>query len=342
MSPPQDVEVFLSGLLFHDLVLTGLDHPPKPGTEAWSTGMGAGPGGIANFAVALARLGIRTGLAAAFGDDRHGRDCWAALQSEGVDLSWSRRFTGWGTPVTVSLAYDGDRALVSHGTEPPEMPVDPPRARAAVLHIGPEPAPWLERSSLGLVFADLGWDPSGHWSQDALARLARCHAFMPNATEAMAYTRTDTPEAAVAKLAESVPLAVVTRGRHGALAIDGSTGETASVDGLPVPAVDPTGAGDVFGASLVAATLAGRPLTERLRFANLSAALSIQRPGGSLSAPRWAGIAGWWRSAATDPRLRDDYAFLADLIPADIPADVPTDIPTVSPSSKEHEDGTLP
>ncbi|KAB2341112.1 carbohydrate kinase family protein [Actinomadura rudentiformis] len=321
-----DVDVLLSGLLFHDLVFTGLDQPPKPGTEAWSTGMGAGPGGIANFAVTLARLGLRTALATAFGDDRSGRDCWDTLETEGVDLSPSRRFGGWTTPVTVSFAYDGDRALVSHGTAPPELRVTPPGARAAVLHIAQERVPWLERSDLGLVFADLGWDPSGEWSPDALGQLAHCHAFMPNAHEAMSYTRTDTPEAAVAKLAELVPLAVVTRGAGGAVAIDGSTGETASADGVPVAAVDPTGAGDVFGASLVAGTLAGWPLAHRLRFANLSAALSVRRPGGSLSAPGWAGITEWWRAVPADPELRRAYAFLDDVIPDVIPA-APAPVP---------------
>ena len=121
MSHSAEVDVFLSGLLFYDLVFTGLDQAPKPGTETWTTGMGAGPGGIANFAITLARLGVRTSLAAAFGDDRNGHDCWETLNSEGVDLSPSRRFDGWTTPMTVSLAYDGDRALVSHGTQPPRL-----------------------------------------------------------------------------------------------------------------------------------------------------------------------------------------------------------------------------
>jgi sugar/nucleoside kinase (ribokinase family) len=315
MSQSEGVDVFLSGLLFHDVVFTDLDQAPKPGAETWAGVMGEGPGGIANFAVTLARLGLRTALAAAFGDDRNGRACWETLEAEGVDLSPSRRFAGWITPVTVSLAYDGDRALVSHGTEPPELDSLPPGARASVVHLGSVPVPWLERSTSGLIFADLGWDPSGQWSPQVLEQLTHCHAFMPNAHEAMSYTRTDTPEAAVTKLAELVPLAVVTLGSDGALAIDGSTGETASVDGFRVHAIDPTGAGDVFGASLAAATLAGWPLADRLRFANLSAALSVQRPGGSLSAPGWSEIADWWHTAADDLRLRRDYAFLDGVIP---------------------------
>ena len=97
----------------------------------------------------------------------------------------------------------------------------------------------------------------------------RCHAFLPNASEAMAYTRTDTPRDALYALADRVPLAVVTNGAHGALAIDSATGEEAQVPALRVPALDPTGAGDVFGAGMVLGTLAGWPLADRLAFAAL-------------------------------------------------------------------------
>jgi sugar/nucleoside kinase (ribokinase family) len=321
------VDVFLSGLLFFDVVFTGLDHAPALGAEVWSTGMAAAPGGIANFAVALSRFGMRTELAAAFGEDFHGRHCWHTLaEQEGVGLSKSRRFDGWPMPLTVSLAYDGDRALVTHGGDlpvtPDELIGDPPSSRATVVHIGTEPEQWLAKAHAdgSLVFADVGWDPSHEWTPDLLDRLAVCHAFMPNEHEAQAYTRTDTPQAAVSRLAELVPLAVVTRGRDGAVAIDSSTGEKASVPGLPVRAVDPTGAGDIFGASLVMATLAGWPLIERLRFANLAAALSVQRLGGAPAAPGWDGIARWWHTLnrdSGDAGLRRDYAFLSEVIPAD-------------------------
>ncbi|MGW1365457.1 carbohydrate kinase family protein, partial [Streptomyces chartreusis] len=42
-------DVVLTGLLFYDLVLTGLGKPPTPGEEIWTGGMGCGPGGIANL-----------------------------------------------------------------------------------------------------------------------------------------------------------------------------------------------------------------------------------------------------------------------------------------------------
>jgi len=322
VTEPQPPDVFLSGLLFADIVFSGMEKPTL-GTETWTRGMDSGPGGIANFAVALRRLGLRTGLAAAFGADMLGDYCWAELAGrEGVDLTRSRRFPGWRTPVTVALAYDEDRALVTHGQPPPlsadDLVGQPPASRAAAVHIGEEPQEWLVRAHAQgtLVFADLGWDPSGEWAPEVLEQLSHCHAFLPNAGEAMAYTGTSTPAAALSRLADLVPVAVVTLGPDGALAVDNTTGESGSVPGLAVTTLDPTGAGDVFGAAFIFATLADRPLAERLRFANLAAALSVQRLGGAMAAPGWADIAGWWRTArAGDPGPGRDYAFLDSWIP---------------------------
>ncbi|RYV53052.1 carbohydrate kinase family protein [Pengzhenrongella frigida] len=317
-------------MVFLDIVFTDLPRAPTPGTEVWTGGMGSSPGGIANLAVATARLGLRTTLAAGFGDDGYADWCRRVLaDQEGVDLSLSRTFEHWHTPVTVSMAYDGDRAMVTHGHPNPVGPAEmigiAPRTRAVIVELEDEPW-WLPARAAGaLVFADVGWDPSGVWDRRVLDQLNGCHCFMPNEVEAQAYTRTATPEAALAALADRVPLAVVTGGVRGAMAVDGSTGERASVPSVPVTAIDPTGAGDVFGASLVVGTLAGWPLEHRLRFSALCASLAVQQFGGALAAPGWGDLADWWSTltaAATagDPRarsLRDDYGFLPDVLPSE-------------------------
>jgi len=326
-----DCDVFLTGTVFLDIIFTGLDSAPVRGTESWARGMGQSPGGVANMATALARLGLRTTLAAAFGDDHYGDYCWDALaQGEGIDLSMSRTVPGWHSPVTVSMAYEGERTMVSHGHEAPPpadpgpFPECPPRARAAVASLVPgRQEEWIasaaDRGSR--IFADVGWDETGRWDLAGLADLEHCEAFLPNAEEAMRYTRTDCPRAAARALAEKVPLAVVTLGAEGAYAVDGATGETAEVPGIAVETLDPTGAGDVFVAGFLTGTLAGWPLADRLAFAGLTAALSVQEFGGSLSAPGWAEIAGWWQQLRTGPRGTPEalrrYAFLEDLLPAD-------------------------
>lgn len=346
-----ELDVFLSGQLFFDIVFTGLAADPSPGTEVWTSGMGSLPGGIANLAVAASRLGLRTGLAAGFGDDVYGSFCWKVLaQQEGVDLTRSRCFRGWHSPVTVSLSHHGDRSMITHG-HPLPVPVreligTPPASRAVIAELtapdgtdgadgadgaegadgghGGDPCWWLEASAAGAkVFADVGWDPTGAWDVATLDRLGSCYAFLPNQVEAMAYTRTDSPEQALHRLADRVPVAVVTRGEGGAIAVDAETGEEAAVPALPVEAVDPTGAGDVFGASFALGTLARWPLAERLAFSALCSSLAVQQFGGSLAAPGWGDIVDWWRATGERARAGDAgaselasrYGFLADLLP---------------------------
>ncbi|MGX1513858.1 sugar/nucleoside kinase (ribokinase family) [Streptomyces collinus] len=330
--PPWDV--YLTGTVFLDVIFTGLDSAPVRGTESWARGMGSSPGGIANMATALARLGLRTSLAAAFGDDHYGDYCWDALsRGEGIDLTPSRTVPGWHSPVTVSMAYEGERTMVSHGHEPPPeepSPDCPPGARAAVASLAPGTgAPWIARAAARgtRVFADVGWDDTGAWDLAALPDLAHCEAFLPNAEEAMRYTGATCPRAAAHALTEHVPLAVVTLGADGAYAVDRRTGESAEVPAIEVEALDPTGAGDVFVAGFVTGTLAGWPLADRLAFAGLTAALSVQEFGGSLSAPGWGEIATWWRKVQSledqDPAALSRYAFLAGLVPDDLVAPWP-------------------
>ena len=337
-----DVDVFVWGTVFLDVIFTGLDRLPDGGQEVWAEGMGSCPGGIANLAVAARRLGLRTSLAAVFGDDAYGDFCWETLADlEHVDLSRSCRFDGWHTPVTVSMAVNRDRGMVSHGHPPPvgltELIGRPPRARAVMAELAEgrqlvdrDQPTWVQkaRDDGALVFADVGWDPSGRWSAEVLDQLDVCHAFLPNAREAMAYTRTETASEALYALADRVPLAVVTNGEEGALAIDSSTGEEAVVPALRVKALDPTGAGDVFAAAMVLGTVAGWPLNQRLSFAALCSSLSVQQFGGSLAAPGWGDLADWWHqqraSTATDSyhhSLVRRYSYLDDLVP-DVPQGV--------------------
>lgn len=326
------VDVFITGTVFLDIIFTGLTGMPTLGTETFASGMGSAPGGVANLAIAASRLGLRTALAAAFSTDAYGDFCWTTLaEQEDVDLSCSRRFENWHSPVTVSMAMGGDRAMVTHAHPAPlrssVMCGTAPHARAVFADLGPSGSDdweWVEVASRAgsLVFTDVGWDETGEWSSRVLDRLQYCHAFLPNAREAMSYTHTDTIQDALYRLADLVPLAVVTDGANGALAIDSTTGEEASVPSLRVNAIDATGAGDVFAAAMIHGTLAAWPLYQRLAFASLCSALAVQQFGGSLSAPGLGDVIDWWRhqlqsadDSAYAKSIRHRYGFLGDLTP---------------------------
>ena len=69
--------------------------------------------------------------------------------------------------------------------------------------------------------------------------------------------------------------------------------------------------------------LAGWPLGDRLRFANLCAALAVQEVGGSLAAPGWGDIADWWQRANARKERQSSqwlrrYRFLEEIV-RDVP-----------------------
>ncbi|MQA77490.1 MAG: carbohydrate kinase family protein [Streptosporangiales bacterium] len=326
-------DVFLVGTVFLDMIFTGMNGPPQPGTELWTSGLGSAPGGIANMAVAMSRLGLKVGLAAAFGDDMFGAYLWRTLsEQEQVCLCSSHRVKGWPTPVTVSMAYAADRSMVTYGEPLPfeeqALVSDPPACRACFIDLdGPLPE-WVAgaRKNGAVVFGDVGWDPTGEWSTTSLFdRLAEVDVFLPNAVEAMSYTRTSTPEAALEELSPHVPVVVVKAGRQGAYAIDRRTGERVHEPAVEVDAIDPTGAGDVFAASFVLATLSGWTLAQRVRFANLCAALSVRQFSGSLGAPCWHEVGEWFCATG----IPADYSFLAPYVPEAHGADRARAHPTV-------------
>src|SRR5271155_4953158 len=158
-------DLFMHGTVFFDVVFTGLDSPPVRGTEIQASGMGSCPGGIANLAIAASRLGVRTALAAAFGDDVYGDFCWSTLtEQEGVDLSYSRRFSDWHSPVTVSMVVERDRAMLTHMHPAPvpvtELPAAVPDAAIGFAPLAAEPQDWYAqaREAGMLLFGDTGWD----------------------------------------------------------------------------------------------------------------------------------------------------------------------------------------
>jgi len=330
--PDHAFDLFVNGTVFFDVVFTGLPSMPVKGTEVQASGMGSCPGGIANLAIAASRLGVRTSLAAAFGDDVYGDFCWSILtEQEGVDLTHSQRFSDWHSPVTVSMVLERDRAMLTHMHPVPApgsasaQPAELPDAAIGFAQLDAEPQEWYgtARKSGMLLFADTGWDEEEKWSPSVLDQLKDFYCFLPNSDEAMAYTRTDDPNDALHALADRVAVAVVTCGGQGALAIDSTTGEQEWVPSLPVNAHDPTGAGDVFGAGFVLGTLRGWPLRQRLAFANLCAALSVQYVGGSLAAPGWGDIIDWLArtqarassGAAHAAELAATYGFIYDVLP---------------------------
>ncbi|MFD8377676.1 carbohydrate kinase family protein [Streptomyces sp. NPDC059679] len=292
------LDALFAGGVFCDLVFGGIPHLPSPGSEVYADRFAVAAGGTATRCVAAARQGLETGLFAVIGTDLFGDHLAAVLGTQpGLDLRWLRRDPSVHTPITVAVANEHDRAFITYEEDGARRPDtwDGELPRVRVLHLGiADPLPgWATelRARGTLVVGGVGWDPTGTWSPDLLTRLGDVDVFVPNATEAMNYTRTDSVDEAVKVLADHVPLVVVTDGPRGAVSLDPATGGLVRVPSPRVTVADPTGAGDVFTASLMTALLQdGWPLTSRLRYAAICASMSVRTLGGAAGAPTPAAI----------------------------------------------------
>ena len=99
-----------------------------------------------------------------------------------------------------------------------------------------------------------------------------------NHVELAALTDHDDFEAGLAELAPKVPVLVVTRGEHGAVAIQ--EGNRAEVAAEPIArVVDTTGAGDLFAAGFLHGHVSGRSLADCLTMGAIAAAEVISHYG---------------------------------------------------------------
>lgn len=303
--------LLFTGDVFCDLIFTGADVPVL-GQEKYAEGFGIAAGGAAIRAVAAARLGAQSRLVATMGDDVIGSHVHALLRSEPhLDIEELTTIRGYQTPVSVAISGPHDRGFITYIEEHPvAIPARRDDVAAAHLDVAVAGSPWARelRDRGAVLVGGVGWDATGEWSSDLLEQLDRVDVFIPNHEEAMAYTRASDPRAAARALAEHVSLAVVTRGAAGVVAVDAASAEEAELPGIPVAAVDPTGAGDVFTAALMTSLAEDWTLAERLRFASATAAYSVTGLGGGASAPTPAELGGFVERHAADA----DWEFLHD------------------------------
>ena len=108
--------------------------------------------------------------------------------------------------------------------------------------------------------------------------LQYCDIFMPSGPELMLLTEAKSEQDAIREILDlGVSAIVVKRGAEGASYH--SRNETIHMPPFLVEEIDPTGAGDCFGATFVTCRLQGRSPTESLRYANASGARAVSVRG---------------------------------------------------------------
>ncbi|HWK27332.1 MAG TPA: PfkB family carbohydrate kinase [Solirubrobacter sp.] len=274
------VDVVVAVPAFMDMTFVGLEGLPRLGEERFAGDLVRSPGGGAITAVGTARLGLATALAAPLGQDAAGDLVGPLLEAEGIVLAGPRSAR---TPVTAVLPIGGERAMVTY---------DPGvRARTAdVAALSPR-AVITGLSQLDVVpsgtraYVTVGDDDARAFAGRLPGAVSRATGVFIEQREALVLTGADTAEEAARMIGARVKIVVVSLGSDGAVAcVDG---RSVTVSGYDVgPAIDTTGAGDLFVAAWAWGDAVGLSVDDALRWATLYAALSVRVPTGAGGATR--------------------------------------------------------
>ena len=288
-------DVTIAGELNLDLILYGLPQELPPERELLAERMMLTLGSSsAIVAHNLAALGCRVGFVSRIGDDPLGQIAVERLAASGVDVEKIRRVADKKTGLTVILQRELLRNILTYPGTIFELSLDDLDfdyltdaghfhlssfylQRGLTAHVGEL---FRRLKAQGLTISlDTNDDPDDRWGGGLLELLQYVDVLMPNAREAQKIAGTDNLDAAVARLAERVPLLVVKMGAEGALAQRG--GERVSAAAVRCEFLDPVGAGDSFDAGFLSQYVRGADLAKCLAWGNLAGALSTTRPGGT-------------------------------------------------------------
>jgi len=289
-------DVTLAGEITMDLVMYGLPEDLPLERELLASGMAMTLGGSSAItAHNLASLGSKTGFIPQIASDPFTELCLRPLRDAGVDLGNAvAPKKGVGTGVTVLLQHDhGRRALTYSGTisalRYEDLDLDY-LASGRHFHLCsyflqsglrddvPKLLGTLRKAGL-TTSIDTNDDPDDVWGRNMTAVLHEVDLLMPNERGVCRLSGEPDVEAAVAKLAKTVPSIVVKRGAEGALAVH--QGKRYDVPGISARVVDVIGAGDSFNAGFLHAFVQGRDMAECLRIGNVCGAYSTTASGGT-------------------------------------------------------------
>ena len=281
-------------------------------------------GGPFNTARALARLGVPTAFLGHLSDDAFGRELADLLLSDGASLELS---SVGSEPTTIAVAEVDNAGLAEYeflveGTSAPNLTLDMVPARLSpdvrAIHLGtlglvlqPMASTLVElirRERDGrVVMVDpnvrIGLASDGEYRDRLQAMISQSTIVKASDADlAWLYSGMGYEDAADRILGDDARLVVVTLGAQGAFAAH--RGFHLAVDAVHVDVVDTIGAGDAFGAALLAwlhdhdaiqpdLHLEKEAVKDALDFACLAAALTCSRAGAD---PPWKSEMMAWES----------------------------------------------
>jgi len=272
--------VFIAQLSL-DFVFSHLKELPKEGEEVLSKGfnMSLG-GGTLTYPIILHRLGIDTKVIVKKSKSIHGDLAYKLLLTEGIkDIITVEPNDFDPVMTTAVLSFEKDRSFVSNNSSKAFQFADhflfenlkDSKVVFATEH-NLSILPKLKNAGCLIVF-DIGWSESITLKKYSNI-LPYVDYFTPNEKEAIKLTGTSDIKKSLSILKEIVPYPIISCGKDGCKTIleDGKILHVSIPE--DITSVDSTGAGDNFMAGLIYGINKNWNITECLKFANCSGALS--------------------------------------------------------------------
>jgi 5-dehydro-2-deoxygluconokinase len=270
---------------------------PLAEVQTFAKSIGGSP---TNVAVAASRLGTRSAVVTAVGDDEFGGYVREALQGFGVDTRFVGSHPTLRTPLAIAAMDPPEDPRLVFYREPSapdeEIALEEQHLAAArdaeIFWVagsclsgrltGPTTRTMLEeRGRRRHTVIDLDYRPT-FWPSEAAASheigraIDRATVAVGNRRECEVAVGTGDADAAADRLLErGIELAIVKLGGDGVLVA--TQDERTRVEPVPVEVVCGLGAGDAFGGALCHGLLAGADPVEAVRFANAAGAIVASR-----------------------------------------------------------------
>jgi len=278
--------------------------------NGWDAMVGGSP---TNVALAGARLGLRTAVFTAVGDDLVGDWVMRSLQNEGVETRFVARKRGLHTSLALRAQLPPDHPLAFYrhdpadiyltATEAAAVPVDRARAllvSADALARGSTPeACWsliaaaqdsTRVTYLDLDLRDVNWPDLDVYATTVAEVVDHVDVVLGTEAEFSTLLRLgpESSRSTVSVVRERPArrpgqVSIVKQGERGATVVSG--GQALFVDCFPVTEASSIGAGDSFAAGLIRTRLSGADWPSACEFATACAAITVSRLGCSSGFP---------------------------------------------------------
>jgi ribokinase len=253
------------------------------------------PGGKgANQAIAAARLGARTAMLGAVGDDVFGKTLRDVLADNGVDAAGVKLVRGETTGVAVIQVAEGDNAITGAAGANARFakPMIGRKARQGEIWMAQFETPlatteaaFRRARAVGartiLNLAPMVRHPKRLLQLVDIAVLNEIELAQATGIKITAASSRAVIAAACRKLGPAIVIA--TLGSRGLVMV--SPDGVVALPAFKAKVVDTTGAGDCFVGALAARLLSGASIIDAARYANAAAACSVERLGATPSMP---------------------------------------------------------